>query len=110
MRDGLVWESKEHSCRNVPISRIDRKRKWGIPLLSVGPTSAGRVRYNTAARRRPLCAACTISPGRGPVKSLLVLFLFAPSVLPAQSRFDGTWEMKMDTLMFSYNALEHLLG
>ena len=43
------------------------------------------------------------------MKSLLVLFLFAPSLLSAQSRFDGTWEMKMDTLVFSYNPLEYLL-
>jgi hypothetical protein len=43
------------------------------------------------------------------VKSLLLLFLFAPSLLSAQSRFDGTWEMKMDTLVFSYNPLEYLL-
>ena len=43
------------------------------------------------------------------MKSLLVLFLFAPSLFSAQSRFDGTWEMKMDTLVFSYNPLECLL-
>jgi len=43
------------------------------------------------------------------VKSLLLLFLFAPSLLSAQNRFDGTWEMKMDTLVFSYNPLEYLL-
>ena len=44
------------------------------------------------------------------MKSLLVLFLFAPSLLSAQGRFDGTWEMKMDTLVFSYNPLEYLLA
>jgi hypothetical protein len=34
------------------------------------------------------------------VKKLLFLFLFTPPFLLAQSRFDGTWEMKMDTLRF----------
>jgi hypothetical protein len=43
------------------------------------------------------------------VKSLLALFLFAPSLLFAQSRFDGTWEMKMETLVFSYSPIEYLL-
>jgi hypothetical protein len=35
------------------------------------------------------------------VRNLLALLLFVPSFLFAQSRFDGTWEMKMDTLQFS---------
>jgi hypothetical protein len=43
------------------------------------------------------------------VKCLLALFLLMPSISFAQSRFDGTWEMKMETLMFSYNPLEYLL-
>jgi hypothetical protein len=43
------------------------------------------------------------------VKSLLALFLLAPSLLFAQSRFDGTWEMKMETLVFSYSPIEYLL-
>lgn len=43
------------------------------------------------------------------MKCLLALFLLMPSISFAQSRFDGTWEMKMETLMFSYNPLEYLL-
>jgi hypothetical protein len=43
------------------------------------------------------------------VKCLLALFLLIPSVSFAQSRFDGTWEMKMETLMFSYNPVEYVL-
>jgi len=35
------------------------------------------------------------------MKNLLVLLLFGSSFLTAQSRFDGTWEMKMNTLQFS---------
>jgi hypothetical protein len=42
------------------------------------------------------------------VKNLLVLFLFASSLLFAQSRFDGTWEMKMNTLQFSGPPEEYL--
>jgi hypothetical protein len=42
------------------------------------------------------------------VKCLLALFLLIPSISSAQSRFDGTWEMKMETLVFSYNPLEYL--
>jgi hypothetical protein len=42
------------------------------------------------------------------VKNLLVLLLFAPSFLFAQSRFNGTWEMKMDTLRFSGTPEEYL--
>ncbi len=37
------------------------------------------------------------------------LLLLAPSLLFAQSRFDGTWEMKMDTLRFSATPEEYLL-
>jgi hypothetical protein len=44
------------------------------------------------------------------VKCLLALFLLMPSISFAQSRFDGTWEIKMETLMFSYNPLEYLRG
>ena len=36
-----------------------------------------------------------------PVTKQLALVLFLTSALFAQSRFDGTWEMKMDTLQFS---------
>jgi hypothetical protein len=43
-----------------------------------------------------------------PVRNLLVLLLFASSFLLAQSRFDGTWEMKMDTLQFSGPPEEYL--
>jgi hypothetical protein len=35
------------------------------------------------------------------VRNLLALLLFVPSFLFAQSRFDGTWKMKMGTLRFS---------
>jgi hypothetical protein len=44
------------------------------------------------------------------VKNLLtLLFLFfVPSILFAQSRFDGTWEMKTDTLRFSGPPEEYL--
>jgi hypothetical protein len=43
------------------------------------------------------------------MKSLLALLMFASSLLLAQSRFDGTWEMKMDTLEFSGTPEEYLL-
>ncbi len=33
------------------------------------------------------------------MKCLLALFLLMPSISFAQSRFDGTWEMKMETLI-----------
>jgi hypothetical protein len=39
----------------------------------------------------------------------LALLLLAPSFLFSQSRFDGTWEMKMDTLRFSATPKEYLL-
>jgi len=42
------------------------------------------------------------------VKSLFALLLFAPSFLFAQSRFDGAWKMKMDTLQFSGTPEEYL--
>ena len=37
------------------------------------------------------------------------LFLLTAPPLPAQSRFNGTWEMKMDTLQFSGPPEEYLL-
>lgn len=43
------------------------------------------------------------------VRNLLALLVIAPSFLFAQSRFDGTWEMKMDTLRFSATPEEYLL-
>jgi hypothetical protein len=43
------------------------------------------------------------------VQKCFVLLLLAPSLLFAQSRFDGTWEMKMDTLRFSATPEEYLL-
>src|ERR1700687_5633677 len=54
--------------------------------------------------------ACPVPafPSEVPVKNLLVLVLFAPSFLFAQSRFDGTWEMQMDTLQFSGPPEEYL--
>jgi hypothetical protein len=42
------------------------------------------------------------------MKNLLVLLLFASSPLFAQGRFDGTWEMKMDSLEFSGTPEEYL--
>jgi hypothetical protein len=43
------------------------------------------------------------------VKCLLTLFLLIPIISFAQNRFDGTWEMKMETLVFSYSPIEYLL-
>jgi hypothetical protein len=43
------------------------------------------------------------------MRTLFALLLFAPSFLFAQSRFDGTWQMKMDTLRFSGTPEEYLL-
>lgn len=43
------------------------------------------------------------------MKNLLVMLLLAPSILFAQSRFDGTWEMKVDTIQFSDSPGEYLL-
>jgi hypothetical protein len=42
------------------------------------------------------------------VKYLLARLLFTPSFLLAQSRFDGTWVMKMDTLRFSGTPEKYL--
>lgn len=39
----------------------------------------------------------------------LALFVFLSSAVFAQSRFDGTWEMKMDTLQFSRAPEEYLI-
>jgi hypothetical protein len=44
------------------------------------------------------------------VKNLLVLLLFASSLLLAQTRFDGTWEMKMGTLQFSGSPEDYLFA
>jgi hypothetical protein len=44
------------------------------------------------------------------VKNLLAVLLFAPTLLIAQARFDGTWEMKMDTLEFSGPPEDYLLN
>jgi hypothetical protein len=41
--------------------------------------------------------------------ALALLFLLTSSTLQAQSRFDGTWEMKMDTLEFSGPPEEYLI-
>ncbi len=43
------------------------------------------------------------------MRSLVVLLLFTPSLLFAQSRFDGTWQMKMETIRFSGTPEEYLL-
>lgn len=40
---------------------------------------------------------------------ILFTLLFAPSFLFAQSRFDGTWEMKMETIQLSGPPEEYLL-
>jgi len=39
----------------------------------------------------------------------LALFVFLSSAVFAQSRFDGTWEMKMDTLQFSRAPEQYLI-
>ena len=50
-------------------------------------------------------------PSEMPMKNLLVLLLFASSLfLRAQSLFDGTWEMKMDTLQFSGSPEDYLFA
>jgi hypothetical protein len=43
-------------------------------------------------------------------ENLLSVLLFAPTLLFAQARFDGTWEMKMDTLEFSGPPEDYLLN
>jgi len=43
------------------------------------------------------------------MKSLLILLLLGPPSLFAQSRFDGTWEMKMETIQLSGPPEEYLL-
>jgi hypothetical protein len=43
------------------------------------------------------------------VRSLLALLFLGSSLLFAQSRFDGTWQIKMDTLRFSGTPEEYLL-
>jgi len=43
------------------------------------------------------------------VRCLFVLLLLAPPSMFAQSRFDGTWQMKMDSLRFSGAPEEYLL-
>jgi len=43
------------------------------------------------------------------VRSLFALLFLTSSFLSAQSRFDGTWEMKMDTLRFSSAPEKYLL-
>jgi len=44
------------------------------------------------------------------MKQQLALLLFLTSAVFAQSRFDGTWEMKMDTLQFSGPPEEYLIA
>lgn len=43
------------------------------------------------------------------MRNSFAIFLLAASPLIAQSRFDGTWEMKMDTLKFTGPAEEYLI-
>lgn len=43
------------------------------------------------------------------MRSLVILLLLSPTLLFAQSRFDGTWQMKMETLRFSGAPEEYLL-
>ena len=42
------------------------------------------------------------------MRNLLAALLLAPSLLFAQSRFDGRWQMRMDTLRFSGPPEEYL--
>ena len=44
------------------------------------------------------------------MKNLLALLLLTSSLLFAQGRFDGTWEMKMDTLEFAGTPEKYLLN
>jgi hypothetical protein len=44
------------------------------------------------------------------MKNMLALLVFVSSFSWAQSRFDGTWEMKMDTLEFSGPPEEYVLS
>jgi hypothetical protein len=44
------------------------------------------------------------------VRKLLALLFFVPSWMFAQSRFEGTWEMKMDTLQFSGPPEDYLFA
>ena len=44
------------------------------------------------------------------MRKLLPLLLFMQSWMFAQSRFDGTWEMKMDTLQFSGAPEDYLFA
>jgi hypothetical protein len=44
------------------------------------------------------------------MKNLLVLLLFASAPLFAQGHFEGTWEMKMDTLEFAGTPEEYVLN
>ena len=43
------------------------------------------------------------------MKFLYIAFLMAPSLLFGQSRFEGAWEMKMDTIELSGPPEEYLL-
>ena len=43
------------------------------------------------------------------MRNLLAVLLLTSSIVVAQSRFDGTWEVKMDTLRFSGTAEKYLL-
>jgi hypothetical protein len=42
-------------------------------------------------------------------RPLVFFFLLSSSTLPGQSLFNGTWEMKMDTLQLSGPPEEYLL-
>ena len=54
--------------------------------------------------RKPLhIPTANSSQQEASVRSFFVFLLFAPPFLFAQSRFDGTWQMKMDTLLILRN-------
>src|ERR1051326_953739 len=58
----------------------------------------------------PTFIGIKLFPARGTMpKRLAVLLLLTTSPLVAQTRFDGTWLMKMDTLQFSGTPEEYLV-
>ena len=82
----------------------------GTPLQSNipkrRPQRDGRLRCSAR-----IVGAMAAFPSEMPMKNLLVLLLFASSLfLRAQSLFEGTWEMKMDTLQFSGSPEDYLFA
>jgi hypothetical protein len=83
------------------------KRIW---RQAYAVTSASAVRF--FAERGDRIQSSVIRPMGFPIRNTLALAwlcLLTSSILQAQSRFNGTWEMKMDTLQFSGPPEEYLL-